>query len=113
MDRASNALNLRNLVLRCYAEKEADGTWFTICLSLNLYARGDSFEQSRHKLHAVISAYLRDALTVDSEFVGDLIPRRAPLYFWLRYAFIWCCVKIRDVATVRKFKEVLPLVPAV
>ena len=83
-------LKLRDLVLRCYAEQEADGTWFTICLALNLYARGDSYEQARQKLHSVIAAYLRDAVTVDSEHIGDLIPRPAPLYFWLRYAFIWC-----------------------
>lgn len=113
MDRAPKAVRLRNLVLRCYAEKEADGTWFTICLALNLYARGDSYEHARQKLHAVISAYLRDAVTVDSEHVGDLIPRPAPLYFWLRYAFIWFCVKVRDAATLRKFKEALPLIPAV
>ena len=88
MDRARNAVKLSDLVLRCYAEKESDGTWFTICLGLNLYARGDSFDQARKKLHEVIAAYLRDAATVESEHVEDLVPRRAPLYFYLRYAFV-------------------------
>ncbi len=112
MDRAPKTVKLKNLVLRCYAEREADGSWFTMCLDLNLYARGDSFDHSRKKLHDVISAYLRDSLTVDSEYVGDLIPRRAPLRFWLRYGFIWCCVQLRNAADVRKFKEPIALVPA-
>jgi predicted RNase H-like HicB family nuclease len=111
-NQSRNEVRLSNLVLRCYAEQEADGTWFAICLSLNLYARGDSFEQARMKLHAVIASYLKDALTVDSQYVGDLIPRRAPLYFWVRYAFVWCALQLRDVATKRQFKESLPLVPA-
>ena len=112
-NRSRDEVRLSNLVLRCYAEQEADGSWFAICLSLNLYARGDSYDHARKKLHAVIGSYLKDALTVDSEYVDDLIPRRAPLYFWLRYALIWCLVQLRDVATMRSFKEYLPLVPAV
>jgi hypothetical protein len=108
-------MKLSDLVLRCYAERDEDGTWFAICLPLNLYARGDSFEHARKKLHAVTNAYLREALVgSEKEHVGDLVPRPAPIYFWLRYAFIWCCVHVRrHVETVRKFKESVPLAPAV
>jgi len=111
--RAHSPMKLNDLVLRCYAEKDGDGTWFAMCLSLNMYARGDNFEQARRKLHSAIASYLKDALTKDAEYVGDLVPRAAPLYFWMRYAYIWLCVKVRDATTVRKFKEAFPLVPAV
>lgn len=116
MDRATGPMHLKQLLLRCFAEKESDGTWFAMCLELNLYARGDSLTEARKKLHAVIVDYLRDAVTKDREYVGDLIPRRAPLWFYLHYAFIWCCLKIEHVkkeAVHRvKFKEVVPLIPA-
>lgn len=107
-------LNVGDLVLRCYAERDRDGTWFAICLPLNLYARGDSYEQARMKLHHLVRDYIKDALTVESEHIGDLVPRRAPAYFYLRYALIWCCVHFRrGVESVHKFKEYLPLIPAV
>jgi len=102
-----------DLVLRCYAERERDGTWFAICLDLNLYSRSDSFPEAKRKLHTVVRSYIKDALTSDSEYIGDLVPRRAPLYFWLRYAYIWCAVKLHNSADGRKFKDYLPLVPAV
>lgn len=106
-------LKPNQLVLRCFAERDQDGSWFTMCLDLNLYARGDSYEHARKKLHSVIVAYLKDALAgPEKDYISDLIPRPAPLYFWLRYAFIWCCVKLRNVTNKRKFREFLPLVPA-
>lgn len=108
----SRPVKAKNLVLRCYAEQEDDGSWFSICLELNLYARGDTYDQARGKLHAVIASYLKDALTVDREYAGDLIPRNAPMFFWLRYWFILCLVKLKHVASARKFFETLPLIPA-
>jgi len=107
-----NPMKLKELVLRCFAEREADGSWFAMCLELNLYSRGGSFEEDRKNLHSAISSYLRDAVTKDREYIADLIPRPAPLYFWLRYLFIWCCVKFRDATAFRKFNEAMPLVPA-
>lgn len=112
MNARNQHLKLSDLVLRCYAEKDGDGSWFAMCLALNLYSRGDSYEHARKKLHDVISAYLRDAVTTDSRYIEDLVPRRAPLSFYVRYAFIWCCVKARAIGDVRKFKETLPLIPA-
>lgn len=107
-------LKLKNLLLRCFAQRDRqDGTWFVICLELNLYARADSFEDAKKKLHGVIASYLRDALTTDVAYLDDLVPRRAPLRFWLKYAFAWCCVKVGEQAgNFRKFKEALPMVPA-
>lgn len=94
-------MKLDDLILRCYAEQDQDGDWFTMCIDLNLYARGDSFDEARQKLHGFIKQYIKDALTKDSAFIGDLIPRKAPLHFILRYYFIWlvCTVKgFRDAA---------------
>lgn len=87
-------MRLRDLKIRCFAEREGDGTWFAMCLQLNLYACGDSLAEAKRKLHEVIVSYMRDALTEDVQYIDDLIPRRAPLYFYFRYAFISCRVLI-------------------
>jgi len=100
-----------DLLLRCYAERERDGTWFGICIDLNLAAQGDSFEEVRAKLHAMIRDYLADALTVDEQYIGDLIPRQAPLYFRARYHLLAGLERFRKATARRLFTEHLPLVP--
>lgn len=99
----------RDLILRCFVQKESDGTWFAMCLDLNLYARGDSLMEARGKLHQFIRHYVSSALSKDKEFIGDLIPRRAPLGFWLKYycmySVLWCGSQIRKLL----YKETLPL----
>ena len=67
-----------NLVLRGFAERDEDGSWFAICLDLNLYARGDSFEEAKDKLQRLIRTYLTEAVTVDADYVD--INSRAALY---------------------------------
>jgi len=107
-------MKLSELKLRCYAELD-DGSWFAICLPLNLYARGDSFEEARDKLHDLIAHYVREALTVHAEHISDLVPRRAPMYFWLRYAFARCWNIFHDAHAAmrrREFEMSLPVVPA-
>ncbi len=101
-----------NLVLRCYAEEEKDGTWFAICLDLNVYARGDNFSEVRSKLNQLIRSYVREAVEKDAEYVSDLLPRRAPVYFWLRYALIVAMGHIHRLASRQEFKVPVPLVPA-
>lgn len=107
-------MKLNDLKLRCYAEID-DGSWFAICLPLNLYARGDSFEEARAKLQGLISQYVREAVTVHAEHIGDLIPRRAPLYFWVRYAIARCWHMFHDAHAAMKRREFdmpLTMVPA-
>lgn len=107
-----------DLVLRCYAEQDSDGTWFTMCIDVNLYARGESFEEARQKLHGFIHEYVAEALTVDSAHIGDLIPRKAPSYFIFKYHFIGLVCQCKKVINVAKemhrclFQEYLPLVVA-
>lgn len=107
-------MKLKDLKLRCYAERD-DGSWFAICLPLNLYARGDTFEEARTKLHDLIAHYVREALTVHADHIDDLIPRRAPLYFCVRYAFARCWIHFHNAHSAlsrRQFDMPLPVVPA-
>lgn len=107
-------MKLSQLKLRCYAEFD-EGSWFAICLPLNVYARGDTFEEARAKLHSLISQYVREALTVHSEHIGDLVPRRAPLHFWLRYTLARCWHIFHNAHAAmqrREFDMLLPVVPA-
>ncbi len=106
-------MKINDLVLRCYAEQEKDSTWFAICLDLNLYARGDSYEEARTKLNKLAICYLREAIEKDSEYFEDLVPRRAPIGFWTRYM----CAKMMSLIAHRlpskhEFTMPLPLVPA-
>lgn len=104
-------MQVSKLVLRCYAEKDG-GSWFVICLDLNLYARADTFDEARDKLGKLISGYLKDAVTKDAEFISDLVPRPAPFYFWFKYFCTWCMVKLHQARTQRRFSMPLPMVPA-
>lgn len=106
-------VRLSSLVVRCYAEKDHD-SWFVICLDLNLYTRADTFEQARADLNELIKEYVREALNEDSEYAEYLIPRSAPLYFWVRYRLLkllhGCHITINN-ARHQLFKQSLPLAP--
>lgn len=102
------------LHLRCFGRKDDDGTWFAMCLDLNLYARGDSVEEAQKKLHGAICDYVNDAFGDDAAYKGDLIPRRAPLSFWAEY--YWLRVKLGAHAAAQNaravlFNEDLPMRP--
>ena len=107
-----------DLVLRGYAEKSDDGSWFAICLDLNIYARSDSPEHAIERVQQFIHDYVSEAYTEDREHFADLIPRRAPLYFWMRYGkmnaidaiFRWLHKRRQNTAS-RRFKTPLPMVP--
>lgn len=105
-------MKAKDLVLRCYLERENDGSWFAICLDLNLYCRADSSQEARNKLHSIIRDYIVEAVSEDSEYFSDLIPRRAPAYFWLRYYMIALVHRCRNAANGFRFFEHLPLRPA-
>lgn len=110
-------MNVSDLVLRCYAEREKDGSWFAICLDLNLTAQAGTAKEAKVKLHALINQYVREALTVDRKYLSDLLPRRAPFSFFVRYYFIRIICAIHGIDrrgnhAKRIFKENLPVVPA-
>ena len=102
-----------DLILRCYAERDSDGTWFAMCIDLNLYARADNLAGVKRKLHHFILDYVREALTDDVQYVNHLMPRPAPLNFRIRYHVI--ALKVRLHAAAKRwvtFTETLPVVPA-
>lgn len=105
-------MKINDLVLRCYAERERDGSWFAICLDLNLYARGDSSEEARVKLNKLAICYLKEAIEKDSEYFSDLVPRRAPFGFWTRYLYAKLMSLIHHQSSKHEFTMPLPLVPA-
>ena len=85
-----------NLPLRGYAEKTADGSWFAICVDLNIYARGESAKEALKLLDELVLSYLHEAVEQDREHLRDLLPRPAPMRFWARYYLIWLVCKVRD-----------------
>ncbi len=103
-----------SLSLRCYAEREKNGTWFAMCIDLNLSVQGDSVEEARRKLHNLIWQYVREAFFEDEAYFDSLVPRKAPLSFVLRYHWIRFLSRL-DALKERKletFRERMPLVPA-
>ena len=100
------------LRLRCYAKKEADGSWYAACLDLNLLARGNSFQEVSKSLHQLIREYVKEAFTHDRKYLDDLIPRRPPIAFLYNYYFIMVTHKILKMVNGDKskvFTEHLPL----
>ena len=88
--------NRKQLHLRCYAERDDDGSWFALCLDLNLYARSDTAKEVTSKLHEIVADYVNEAFNVDSAYATQLIPRRAPAYFWVRYYWIALVLRWRN-----------------
>ena len=88
-----------DLILRGYAVPDG-GSFFAICLDLNIYARGKSVEEAVDRCFQFICDYINEAVSDDAEHIVDLIPRRAPLKFWVRYRLMqlvyWLFHKDRD-----------------
>lgn len=50
-------VNPKELIVKCYSEQ--DGVcWVAVCLDFNLAAQGDSFEEVKIKLEAMITEYV-------------------------------------------------------
>jgi hypothetical protein len=99
------SLKLKSLVLRCYAEQDNDGSWFAICLDLNVYARGDDFQEVQNKLSRRIHEYVSEALGEDSQYIGSLIPRKAPAYFWIKYWLFTAMTNAHPSCTMLVFRK--------
>jgi hypothetical protein len=104
-----------NLILRCYAEKLDDTPqWQAFCLDLNLAAQGDSLEDVKYRLEAMICGYVEEAVIgEDKEFAYQLLNRKAPLLFWVKYYLIVLQNRLGQVQDSVKsvFIETLPLTP--
>lgn len=74
-----------DMVLRCYAERKGD-QWQAFCLDLNLAAHGDTFQDVKSRLDEMIWSFVYDATVgEDAQYADQLLPRRAPLSYWLTY----------------------------
>ena len=101
-----------DLTLRCYAKQAKDNSWYAVCIDLNLVASGDNCQEARKKLHEQIQDYIEDALTVDSEYADQLIPRKAPLYFQIEYYWMKILILISQTSSSTNnclYSEPLPL----
>lgn len=76
-----------DLVLRCYIKPSA-GQWVAICVDLCLAAQADTAAEARRMLERQIVSYVEEALTVDRDFAGELLARKAPLYQRAEYFVI-------------------------
>jgi len=106
----------QDLVLRCLVQKEADNSWFAICIDLNLSAQADTLPEVKHKLHEQIHQYMDEATGEDSEYFEDLVPRLASFSYRLKYRFAALVCSILDKRNNNDractFTDHLPLKPA-
>lgn len=105
----------KDLQLRCYLEPERDGSWFAICIDLNLSVTAGSADEAKEKLHHQIHHYIEEAYSTDSDYFDDLVPRLAPLSFRIKYHLIDLICRVRDNAKRNRaclFTDRMPLKPA-
>lgn len=100
------------LVLHGYAEQVDARVWQAFCLDLNLAAQGETCQEAHQKLLSMVVSYLEDALLgEDQEHAAELLSRKAPLKFWLKYYWFALCFKVgRLQDSIRVlFRDPLPL----
>lgn len=102
----------KNLTLRCYAARELDGSWYAVCLDLNLLAQADDLDAAQKKLHSMIKNYASEAFTKDKHYINSLIPRRAPFVFFLYYYFARIASIVHHFKNISIFNDSLTLTPA-
>jgi|SRR6267378_5133209 len=101
------ALLHRELILRGYIRRSKDGKAYDgICITLNLPVRGRSSEEAQRKLHDLIAAYLQDAHR--SGNWDELVPRRAPVSYYLEYCKLVLLSLIPRIQDFKIFKESAP-----
>jgi hypothetical protein len=102
------------LILRIYGEK-SDGQWSLICLDFSLAAQADTIEEAKAILRSQIREYLMDAVMgQDREYAFQLLSRRAPLKYWLKWWYglaVRCIVGHADKQH-KAYRQAMPLVPA-
>lgn len=82
-------MRLEDLFLRCYAYQRWEGSWYAVCIDLNLDAEAPSFDAVRCSLNEAIIGYLQTVLeTQDKESLVHLIRRPAPTKDLIRYTVI-------------------------
>jgi hypothetical protein len=75
------------ITLRGYGRRLPDGRHVAVCLTLNLVTQGSTQREALSRLHALIKAYVKDA--IDNHELNEFVPRRAPFRFYLEYAYCY------------------------
>lgn len=96
----------RSFILRGYIRRAEDGAYQAICLTLNLAVRGRSIEEAEAKLTELITAYLQDAH--QSGNWNDLVPRPAPVSYYLEYYRLRILSHFRTIAGFKLFVRSAP-----
>ncbi len=103
----------RELLLRCYANKNGD-QWQAFCIDFGLAAQADNAEEVQRKLMSMIEEYLYDALGgEDKEYADQLLQRKAPfkqVATYHYYALMYKLGAFKDGVHLL-FKAPMPLVP--
>jgi predicted RNase H-like HicB family nuclease len=83
---------LRDLRLRCFADRSADGDWYAHCIDLTLDAQAPTYEAAVAKLDGAIDQYIDWA--VERSLSAHELLRPSPLEFRLRYLRAWLLTRL-------------------
>lgn len=108
-----SAMKTQNLFVRVYGERQHD-QWTLMCLDYSLVVQADTLLEAKRKLNEQMRMYLRDALVgQDRAHAADLLLRRAPLRYWVKFYWHYTMMKFREARRTRLAeRETLPMVPA-
>lgn len=99
-----------DLILRCYGYRRKDGTWYAVCIDLNLDAEGQSVKDIKRSLNHAIHGYLETIAEVnDGDSFVHLIRRPSPLKDRILYQAIRLVHSVRRAVA---FTEAVPIHPA-
>lgn len=99
----------KTIMLRGFFHRAADGKYEGICLTLNLAVRGNSLSDVENKMCELTVAYLEDATA--SGHWDDLVPRHAPLYYYLIFNYYKFLSHFKAFSDLKIFIQSAPSVP--
>lgn len=106
-------MNPRNLLVRCYAERRADGVWQAFSIEFSLAAQADTVDEVKRKLESQILSYVHEALAEDVAYVERLLSREAPLQIKAKFYYLKLLKKIHNLkgGMACLFVDSVPMVP--
>jgi len=91
------SLRPENLVLRCYGYRKKDGTWYGLCLDLNIAAEAGNRDELVKKIGDMIKSYLVTVFDTDDKgSIPHLLKRKAPISDWLHYYILKLILYIKN-----------------
>jgi hypothetical protein len=103
-------LTPENLVLRCYGHKQTDGTWYGVCLNLNIAIEANSTDELKQKMADAIVSYIETVYdTEDRASIAELLCRKAPFSDWFVYGVMRIMFFVKQLSDNITFKETIPI----